>query len=73
MKKFLCVFLVVIGAVSIQSSSFATDFEIWKSGCAYFLGNEQKALSSYVVKVYATATSATEKWQWENGKHNVLK
>ena len=24
-------------------------------------------------KVYANATSATEKWEWENGNHTVVK
>ena len=73
MKKLLCVFLIIIGAISIQSSSFAAGPEVWKTGCAYFLGNGRKALSSCVVKVYATATSATEKWEWDNGNHTVVK
>ncbi len=73
MKNMLCLFLVSIGAISMQSSSFAAGPEVWKSGCAYFLGNEQKALSSCTVKVYANATSATEKWQWDNGNHTVVK
>jgi len=73
MKKMLFLFLVAVGIASIQTSSFAAGPEVWKSGCAFFVGNEQRALSSCIVKVYATATSATEKWEWDNGNHTVVK
>jgi hypothetical protein len=65
--------LVIIGAISIQFTSIAASLEVWISECAYFLGNEQKAPISCVVKVYATVTSATEKWEWDNGNHSVVK
>ncbi len=65
--------MLTAGTMSMQTTGFAAGPEVWNTGCAYFLGSEQKALSSCVVKVFANATSATEKWQWDNGNHTIVK
>lgn len=73
MNKAIYLLLFALSLIVLKTPGFAAGPEIWKSGCAYIVGKQVKADTTCTVKIYATATSATEVWEWDNGNHTVVK
>jgi hypothetical protein len=73
MKKLFILPLLFASAVANHTSSNAAGPEVWDATCFYVVDQRVQSEVPCVVKVYASATSATEEWEWQNGAHTVVK
>jgi hypothetical protein len=73
MKKLFGLSLLATFAAFALTPSLAAGPEIHTTECVYIVGKSVKANAPCTVKVYATATSATEEWKWNNGTRTNVK
>lgn len=73
MKTLFFLALLAASVAFPSTPGFAAGPEILTTECIYITGKSVKANAPCIVKVYATATSATEKWEWDNGTRTTVK
>lgn len=73
MSKLFCPSLFAAVFIFAQYPAHAAGPEIWKGECVHIVGKKVKASSPCTVKVYATATSASEEWEWKGGARTSVK